>query len=621
MLLAAVLLSVLHSARDVRALTSEEARLAQPVHVRGIVTNLSGWNSSFFFQDDTSGISVDRLDTAEVHPGDEVEIDGQTAPGLFAPVIVSNNVRVVGHRPMPPAPLMRFDDIANGQKDAQWIAVRGIIRSAKIESSWGRQVLFLNIGLGTGSIAARVHDFSIRDPSTLVDSEVTARGVCGTNFNERRQFIGLRLFVNDLADVKIERAAPSDPFALPAQPIASILQFSTLQTPGHRVKVEGVVTYQNPGRMLCVQNGNDGIYAETDQPDVVQPGTSVEVAGFASPGAYSPILQSAVFRAGGRPQQPKVFPVQASHVIRRNANMFLAAPYDALLVRLRGELIERVNASGDELLLLRDGIIFRARLANTGDHRRLDALDDGSLLEVTGVCSVRADESREPKSFEIELRTPADVTVVQAPPWWNLRHTVQALGVVALLALVVLAWAGTLAARVKQQTRELDELARSDFLTGARNRRAFYEAGENEVRRARRYHRPLAIAYFDLDHFKQVNDTLGHDEGDRLLVTVAGILRLHTRATDVIARLGGDEFAVLLPETSSDAAQIVLEKLRRVLGEAMQQHAWPVTFSVGAIVAETPPASFVALVRDADQLMYSVKKSGKDRLSLEVRTN
>jgi len=610
-----IALPILRSARDVRTLTAAQAGLTQPVHVRGIVTNLSGWKNSFFFQDATSGISVDRLDAADVHPGDEVEIDGKSAPGLFAPVIISDQVRVVGHQALPAPPLLRFDEIAMGQKDAQWIAVRGIIRSANIAPSWGRPVLFLNIDVGGGSISARVHNFAIRDPSTLVDAEVTVRGVCGTNFNERRQFIGLRLFVNDLSDVHIERAAPADPFARATQPIAATLQFSTVSTPRHRVKVEGVVTYVSPGRFLYIQNGDDGVYVETEQATAVPPGTSVEVAGFASTGQYSPVLLSSVFRVGGHAKQPRAVAVQASRVIERNANMFQSAPYDALLVRLRGQLIERVPASGSELLLLRDGhAVFRARLEN----RSLGALAAGSMLDVTGVCSVRADESREPRSFEIELRTPADVAVVQAPPFWNLQHTFEALGVAIMITLIAFAWAGSLQIRVKAQTRALHEVARADFLTGVRNRRAFYEAGQDEVRRSRRYKRPLALGYVDLDNFKAVNDTLGHAEGDRLLIAVATVLRSHTRVTDVIARLGGDEFAILLPETDGAAAHHVLEKLRAALVDAMQEKQWQVTFSIGAIVAETAPASFEELLREADQLMYSVKKTGKDRLSLAV---
>src|SRR6476661_6590371 len=99
-----IALPILRSARDVRVLPAAQAGLAQPVHVRGMVTNLSGWKNSFFFQDATSGISVDRHDATEVHPGDEVEIDGKSAPGLFAPVIISDQVRVVGHQALPAPP-------------------------------------------------------------------------------------------------------------------------------------------------------------------------------------------------------------------------------------------------------------------------------------------------------------------------------------------------------------------------------------------------------------------------------------------------------------------------------------------------------------------------------------
>jgi diguanylate cyclase (GGDEF)-like protein len=637
---------ILINAHQVRGLPPAEAKLGHPVQVRGLVTNLSGWKSSFFFQDETSGISVDREDTLpEVRPGDEVVIDGLSAPGLFAPVIISRQVRVVGHRALPPAPLLRFDQIATGQEDGQRIAVRGVIRSASIAESWGRKVLFLNVDLGVGNISARVHDFAIGDPASLVDAEVTVQGVCGTNFNERRQFVGLRLFVNDLSDVRIERAAPADPFAIPSQPVAAILQFSTLQMQRHRVKVEGLVTYQKRGQLLYLQNGNDGVYVETTQDTPVAPGAHVEVAGFASPGAYSPVLASSVFHVIGPPGQPHVTAVRASHVIERNANMFMNAPYDALLVKLRGTLIERVSYSGDEMLVLRDGgAIFRARLAG-----RLNSLAPGSLLEVTGVCSVRADESREPRTFEIALRTPADVTLIQSPSWWNLQHTLEALGLTVVLVLAAIAWAAMLQRRVKAQTRVIrdqlknlgaheaalesahhrlrealkaeQELARSDSLTGVRNRRAFYEAGQDEARRSRRYHRTFTLAYVDLDNFKVVNDTLGHSEGDLLLVTVAEVLRHQIRSTDVIARLGGDEFALLLPETGDAAAHVVLAKLRGALAEAMQSHLWPVTFSMGAIVCETPPASFEELVREADELMYSVKKSGKGRLTLEVRAH
>ncbi len=162
------------------------------------------------------------------------------------------------------------------------------------------------------------------------------------------------------------------------------------------------------------------------------------------------------------------------------------------------------------------------------------------------------------------------------------------------------------------------ELSRIDFLTQVANRRAFYEMAEFESKRSRRYQRPISLAYIDIDNFKQVNDRMGHEVGDRLLVAVAASIQKSVRETDLVARVGGDEFVLLLPETAAEPAQIVLGKVRNNLLDAMERNAWPVTFSIGLATFPTPPDSVDAMVKFADDLMYSVKNSGKDRIASTV---
>jgi diguanylate cyclase (GGDEF)-like protein len=162
------------------------------------------------------------------------------------------------------------------------------------------------------------------------------------------------------------------------------------------------------------------------------------------------------------------------------------------------------------------------------------------------------------------------------------------------------------------------ELARIDPLTTVPNRRAFYEALDKERVRSLRYHRPLTIAYVDLDNFKKVNDCLGHAVGDELLVQVAAGLRSNLRASDYVARLGGDEFAVLLPETDATAAELVLRKLRLRLLEEMKAHRWQVTFSIGAATFLDPPDSLDVIIRMADETMYAIKAHGKDNVSVSL---
>lgn len=158
------------------------------------------------------------------------------------------------------------------------------------------------------------------------------------------------------------------------------------------------------------------------------------------------------------------------------------------------------------------------------------------------------------------------------------------------------------------------ELASRDPLTGTLNRRSFFDLAEYELNRSRRYDLPFTVVYIDLDNFKDVNDRLGHKTGDELLLVVVATIRSHIRNTDILSRFGGDEFVVLLPETHGSAAGTFLNKLHGRLNKAMTEHFWPVSFSIGAATYIQPPESIDEVIHQADDLMYRVKHSGKNRL-------
>ncbi|HWS56862.1 MAG TPA: GGDEF domain-containing protein [Pyrinomonadaceae bacterium] len=185
--------------------------------------------------------------------------------------------------------------------------------------------------------------------------------------------------------------------------------------------------------------------------------------------------------------------------------------------------------------------------------------------------------------------------------FWNVAVR---LGFMLILARV----ASALKASLEQER----ESARTDYLTGATNGRFFAELAEAEINRARRHGHPFTVAYMDVDNFKLVNDRLGHSAGDRLLRSVADTLRRQVRAIDVVARLGGDEFALLLPETDADAARTAVARVRRSLLASARRGGWPVTFSIGVVTFDEPPASVDELLRAADALMYEAKRLGKN---------
>ncbi len=164
----------------------------------------------------------------------------------------------------------------------------------------------------------------------------------------------------------------------------------------------------------------------------------------------------------------------------------------------------------------------------------------------------------------------------------------------------------------RQYEREHEHATR-DALTGLRNRRAFLESGAAEAARSERYGHPLAVAFLDLDDFKQLNDTKGHDAGDAALKATAAALLGALRSSDVIARLGGDEFAVLLPETGYEAAVEAGRKISLAVNQALQAFP-PVKGSIGVAWFGQADRSFPEMLKAADELMYEVKEGGKDNM-------
>ena len=153
-----------------------------------------------------------------------------------------------------------------------------------------------------------------------------------------------------------------------------------------------------------------------------------------------------------------------------------------------------------------------------------------------------------------------------------------------------------------------------DPLTGAANLRHFQEELRCEIERCGRHSRVFSVAYLDLDNFKVVNDTQGHAEGDKVLRLIVEAAFKRLRKTDLIARTGGDEFALILPETDAPTVETPIGDVTSEMIERLQQGGWPVTISCGVVTFRTPPRSVAEAMKAADQLMYEVKRSGKNAI-------
>jgi len=191
-------------------------------------------------------------------------------------------------------------------------------------------------------------------------------------------------------------------------------------------------------------------------------------------------------------------------------------------------------------------------------------------------------------------------------PYWN---TAVRLGVFLAFAYVVSA--------LKSAVDYEKQITRTDALTEATNTRGFYELAGRELEIARRYKHAFTVIYLDIDDFKRINDTFGHQTGDAVLRVVADTITRNLRSVDAVARLGGDEFAVLLPETGYEQAHVVIGRLCDRLAGAMIRNDWALTFSVGAVSFAEPPPTVDDMVQHADRLMSSVKSDGKNAVKHE----
>ncbi len=184
--------------------------------------------------------------------------------------------------------------------------------------------------------------------------------------------------------------------------------------------------------------------------------------------------------------------------------------------------------------------------------------------------------------------------------------------VLAIFALVIVQW--------QDRERRLKELCTTDYLTEVDNRRSFMERAEIEFARAQRFQKALAVAIVDIDHFKRINDSLGHAVGDEVLKLVAKVLADQVRRHDMVARYGGEEFALLLAETNESQAQVIAERCREQIQNTRlvaKRVAVEVTASVGIAAYPREGMTRVEQLIDlADEALYRAKEGGRNRVAI-----
>ena len=444
-------LPLLTAVEQIHALSSAEAGRSYPVRLRGVITDYdsSPSISILFVQDSTGGIFV-QSEAKGLASGQLVEVEGVSSPGDYAPVVDRARLRVIGTSALPNPRRVTFERLYTGQADSDWVELEGVVE--RVYQGAGRVVL--EIYSGDNRVRVMIPKWSTDLPAELVDAQVRIRGVCATDFNSRRQLLDIRLYVPGIEYLIGGHWAPPDPFSAPLSEIGSLFQFNEKIAAGHRVRVQGIVTLQNPDGSLYIQNGKTGALVEAHE-GKFEAGDLVDVLGFPARGDYSPKLRNAVCRKLRRAMISSCAACHsAANVSLREAR---TGDYDSRLVKIIGTLISQRSSQAARVLALStdDGVI-EARTARTESSESLGSIRAGSLLRVTGVCANKRADSG-PNSVTVLFRSPADVVVIASASWWTLQHLTGVLLIVGVGVILALSWVGVLRRRVRQQTQTIRE--------------------------------------------------------------------------------------------------------------------------------------------------------------------
>jgi diguanylate cyclase (GGDEF)-like protein len=619
-------LRTLLTAHEAHSLPPEEAARAYPVHLRAVVTYYDPYidsrHAALFVHDATGSIfiAVPSLPLLPISAGAVLDIKGRTDIGDYAPIVRPSQITVVGQSHVPEeAPQVTMAQLTSGAVDGQWIEVEGLIHAVRLTPT---NVTFELATLG-GPVSATTPLQAGPNYESFVDSLVTIHANSAPVFNRTSQMVGVHLYFPGLDQVKVIQAAPADPFALPVVSIHDLLRYTPNVQLRHRMHLQGTVTLQWPGQILCIQHASEGLCMQTAQFTPAKTGDRVDVVGFPIPSDYKATLENATFRvaaSGAAPSPASITAVQA-----------FQGDHDGELVTIDGVLVDEDRATANPTLFLRSGNSFIAVLLPTA-VAGIENLpwQDGSLLRVTGICSIKIDAQGSTQlegavrtqSVRLLLRSPEDIAVLRQPSWWTPRHALFTVAIVVLFTIAAIFWIVLLRRRVRQQTQvirsneeRLRHMAEHDPLTDLPNRTLFYDRLNVALERVRRFKTTLAVLMVDLDRFKEVNDSLGHHAGDQLLCQVAQRIGASVRKTDTVARIGGDEFIVLLPDlqTRNDAEQIaamVVSSLSKPFDFGNLRAS--VSVSVGVCTYPDGGTDATTLLQGADAAMYQAKAQGRN---------
>ena len=448
---------VLSRIRQMKDLSPSEAMQARPVRFRGVVT---GNAETQFLQDDTGAAYVSLIQDTNAVPGTQIEVEGFSVPGEFAPSInggtaergqVPVKVRVLGPDRFPVPVDLRPGELLQPALDSRFVRVEGILRTEeKSESS-------VLLRIGTESLSVQMPWGSTLPSSMTVGSKVRVQGAYGTRFNTRRQMVGAQIFVAGPEAFELVEAGPKTPFDLSITRIGEIGSY-TSRPDLERYRVRGIVLLRRPQEGFFVRDETGSIWVGSVSTNLPRAGQLVDLVGFVDYRRFTPSLDGPVIRIEGERPLPSPRALgDAIPDVLINQNSSYETP-DGDYVRLQALVSETTRGFGHLNILLQSrGEFITAEVPWPTRQPVPVSLKTGSWVEITGVCEVLSDENRIPQSLRLMVSGEEDIRLIEGPSWFTAGKMASFAGGVVIASMAILVWVWRLQRTRNQLAQLLDQ--------------------------------------------------------------------------------------------------------------------------------------------------------------------
>jgi len=440
----------------IRKLTNAEASMAVPVSFEATVTYFRSYEKTLFVQDGDNAIYVQATTRLNLEPGDRILIHGYTRDS-FRPIVISDDLKFLHHGDVPKPVDAEFSPLVQAKFDCRFVTVHGIVVSAVPALSSGRTVTQLELALHGGTVGATVDKGMVARLSDLLDAEVAITGAEAGRFDGKMQQTGVLLHVSSFDDVRILRKAAVDAWSIPLTPMDQVLKGYDVEDHTSRVRIQGVLTYIQPGRMAVLQEGAQSIRVLTPTIETFHVGDRVQALGepFVENGFLT--LKWGDLRTTGG--SASLTPVGV------NWDQLASGRHAFDLVSIKGQVVTQVREHAQDMYIISaDGHLFSATVrfpmvfdpngANTPPPMPL--IPAGSKVRITGVAiHDNASPFNGPMAFGILLRSSSDVVVLARPSLLNVRNLVLLVTVLLLSMAAGAAWLLMLKRKVHEKTAEL----------------------------------------------------------------------------------------------------------------------------------------------------------------------